>query len=66
MWEYGTKQKQVVMVNRSSASWAVDGLGPVLVAFLRPRAGVEAVVVVDNSGGTICAAAAAQANAPHP
>jgi len=54
------------MVNRSSASWAVDGLGPVLVAFLRPRAGVEAVVVVDNSGGAICAAAAAQANAPHP
>jgi glutamate dehydrogenase/leucine dehydrogenase len=31
-----------------SASWAVDGLGPALVAFVRPCAGVEAVVVVDD------------------
>ena len=30
------------------ASWASDELGPALVAFLRPCAGVEAVVVVDN------------------
>ncbi len=30
------------------ASWAADELGPALVAFLRPCAGVEAVVVVDN------------------
>jgi glutamate dehydrogenase (NAD(P)+) len=36
------------MVDQVSASWAVDGLGPVLVAFLRPCPGVEAVVVVDN------------------
>lgn len=35
-------------VDQASASWAVDGLGPVLVAFLRPCAGAEAVVVVDN------------------
>jgi glutamate dehydrogenase (NAD(P)+) len=36
------------MVDQVSASWAVDRLGPALVAFLRPCAGVEAVVVVDN------------------
>ena len=30
------------------ASWASDEMGPALVAFLRPCAGVEAVVVVDN------------------
>ena len=35
-------------MDEASASWAVDGLGPALVAFLRPCAGVEAVVVVDN------------------
>jgi len=35
-------------VNQLHASWASDELGPALVAFLRPRAGVEAVVVVDN------------------
>jgi len=28
--------------------WAVDDLGPALVAFLRPCAGVEAFVVIDN------------------
>jgi glutamate dehydrogenase (NAD(P)+) len=38
----------VIIVDQASASWAVDGLGPALVAFLRPCAGVEAVVVVDN------------------
>jgi glutamate dehydrogenase (NAD(P)+) len=38
------------------AGWAVDELGPALVAFLRPCAGVEAVVVA-NAGGVICAAA---------
>jgi glutamate dehydrogenase (NAD(P)+) len=36
------------MVDRASASWVADRLGPVLVAFLRPCAGVDAVVVVDN------------------
>jgi glutamate dehydrogenase (NAD(P)+) len=36
------------MEDKGSASWAVDGLGPALVAFLRPCAEVEAVVVVDN------------------
>ena len=36
------------MMDQANASWAADGLGPVLVAFLRPCAGVEAVVVVDN------------------
>jgi len=36
------------MVDQASASWAVDRLGPVLVAFLRPCAAVEVVVVVDN------------------
>ena len=35
-------------MGQTSASWAVDELGPVLVAFLRPCAGVGAVVVVDN------------------
>ena len=35
-------------MDQASASWAVDELGPVLVAFLRPCAGAEAVVVVDN------------------
>ncbi|MGE5131683.1 MAG: Glu/Leu/Phe/Val family dehydrogenase [Gemmatimonadota bacterium] len=30
------------------AGWAADDLGPALVAFVRPCAGVEAVVVVDN------------------
>jgi glutamate dehydrogenase (NAD(P)+) len=29
-------------------SWAVDDLGPAMVAFLRPCAGVEAFVVIDN------------------
>jgi glutamate dehydrogenase (NAD(P)+) len=32
----------------TSASWAVDGLGPAKVVFLRPCDGVEAVVVIDN------------------
>jgi glutamate dehydrogenase/leucine dehydrogenase len=32
----------------ASASWAVDEIGPAKVVFLRPCAGVEAVVVVDN------------------
>ncbi len=31
-----------------SASWEVDDLGPAKVVFLRPCAGVEAVVVIDN------------------
>lgn len=31
-----------------SANWAADELGPAKVVFLRPCAGVEAVVVVDN------------------
>jgi len=35
-------------VDQANASWAVDGLGPALVAFLRPCAGVDAFVVVDN------------------
>ena len=30
------------------AAWAADDLGPAVVAFVRPCAGVEAVVVVDN------------------
>jgi glutamate dehydrogenase (NAD(P)+) len=33
---------------QAQASWAVDDLGPAMVAFLRPCAGVDAVVVVDN------------------
>ena len=32
----------------ASASWTADELGPAKVVFLRPCAGVEAVVVVDN------------------
>jgi glutamate dehydrogenase/leucine dehydrogenase len=32
----------------ASASWAVDEIGPAKVVFLRPCAGVEAVVVIDN------------------
>ena len=35
-------------MEQASASWAVDGLGPALIAFLRPCAGVDAIVVVDN------------------
>ena len=35
-------------MEQANASWAVDVLGPALVAFLRPCAGVEAVVVVDS------------------
>jgi glutamate dehydrogenase (NAD(P)+) len=35
-------------MEQAHASWAVDELGPALVAFLRPCAGVDAVVVVDN------------------
>ena len=35
-------------MEQAHANWAVDELGPALVAFLRPCAGVEAVVVVDN------------------
>jgi glutamate dehydrogenase/leucine dehydrogenase len=35
-------------MEQTHASWAVDELGPALVAFLRPCAGVDAVVVVDN------------------
>jgi len=35
-------------MEQTHAHWAVDELGPALVAFLRPCAGVEAVVVVDN------------------
>jgi glutamate dehydrogenase (NAD(P)+) len=35
-------------MDKADASWAVDDLGPAMVAFLRPCAGVEAVVVVDN------------------
>ena len=35
-------------MNQAQASWAVDELGPALVAFLRPCTGAEAVVVVDN------------------
>ena len=31
-----------------AASWAADELGPAKVVFLRPAAGVEAVVVIDN------------------
>jgi glutamate dehydrogenase (NAD(P)+) len=36
------------MVDEARASWAVDRLGPAMVAFLRPCAGIEAFVVVDN------------------
>jgi glutamate dehydrogenase (NAD(P)+) len=38
----------VVVLSQAHASWAVDDLGPAMVAFLRPCAGIEAVVVVDN------------------
>lgn len=38
----------MVAVDQLHASWASDELGPALVAFLHPCAGVEAVVVVDN------------------
>jgi glutamate dehydrogenase/leucine dehydrogenase len=40
--------RRVVAVDQLHARWASDELGPALVAFLRPCAGVEAVVVVDN------------------
>lgn len=40
--------KQVTQVDTAHGRWAVDDLGPVLVAFLRPCPGVEAVVVIDN------------------
>lgn len=33
---------------KAHASWVVDDLGPAMVAFLRPCADVDAVVVVDN------------------
>ena len=33
-------------MEQAHASWSVDELGPALVAFLRPCAGVRAVVVV--------------------
>lgn len=36
------------VMSEASARWAVDELGPAKVIFLRPCAGVEAVVVVDN------------------
>src|SRR5947209_7797048 len=42
------RTRQVVAVDQVHASWASDELGPAPVAFLRPCAGVEAVVVVDN------------------
>jgi len=35
-------------VEQARASWTVDDLGPAMVAFLRPCAGVEAIVVIDN------------------
>jgi hypothetical protein len=35
-------------MEQTHASWAVDELGPELVAFLRPCAGVKAVVVIDT------------------
>jgi hypothetical protein len=35
-------------MEQTHVSWAVDELGPALVAFLCPCAGIEAVVVVDN------------------
>jgi hypothetical protein len=38
----------MVAVDQLHAIWASDELGPALVAFLRPCAGVEAVVVIDN------------------
>jgi glutamate dehydrogenase (NAD(P)+) len=36
------------MMDQAHVSWAVDELGPALVAFLRPCTGAAAVVVVDN------------------
>ncbi len=39
---------QVVKLDEIHASWAVDDLGPAMVAFLHPCAGVDAFVVVDN------------------
>ena len=36
-------------MDQARASWAVDDLGPAMVAFLRPCAGVQAVVVIDNT-----------------
>jgi glutamate dehydrogenase (NAD(P)+) len=39
---------QVIEVHETHASWAIDELGPAMVAFSRPCAGVEAVVVIDN------------------
>jgi glutamate dehydrogenase (NAD(P)+) len=38
----------VPVMMETSADWAADELGPAKVLFLRPCAGVEAVVVVDN------------------
>ena len=35
-------------MDEARASWAIDDLGPAMVAFLRPCAGVQAVVVIDN------------------
>ena len=35
-------------MEQARASWTVDDLGPAMVAFLRPCAGVEAIVVIDN------------------
>jgi glutamate dehydrogenase (NAD(P)+) len=36
-------------MDKTHARWAVDDLGPAMVAFLRPCSGVEAVVVVDST-----------------
>ena len=35
-------------MGEARASWVIDDLGPAMVAFLRPCAGVQAVVVIDN------------------
>jgi glutamate dehydrogenase (NAD(P)+) len=40
--------KQGAQVETTHQTWVADELGPALVAFLRPCAGVEAVVVIDN------------------
>jgi glutamate dehydrogenase (NAD(P)+) len=40
--------RRVVTVDELHASLTADDLGPAMVAFLRPCAGVEAVVVIDN------------------
>jgi len=45
VWATG-QVRQVVKVEKHS--WAVDEIGPAKVVFLRPCAGVEAVVVIDN------------------